>query len=186
MTDKTYGPDKLTIEQMHSNKKDAIAAGHLYYFTGKPCKNGHIVPRMVKGYGCLECQLLNSRKAFAKLKGRPDWELIKEKLKAQKHRCYENNKEKIRQKNRDRYQANKKKERVRDRARYKKNREKSIARTMEYYQKNREMILEKRKEYRKVNKEKISQQNKEYYLRKKKEESQKASAQKTYEEKNQH
>ena len=36
-------------------KSDAIAHGLLHYFTGKPCKNGHIAKRLVTGRGCTVC-----------------------------------------------------------------------------------------------------------------------------------
>jgi hypothetical protein len=33
----------------------ALAAGDMFYFTGKPCKRGHISPRYVMTKICLEC-----------------------------------------------------------------------------------------------------------------------------------
>jgi len=36
MTDKTYGPAKLSIGQMLSNKKDAFDAGHSHYLQEYP------------------------------------------------------------------------------------------------------------------------------------------------------
>lgn len=33
----------------------AIAAGAKWYFTGKPCKNGHLSKRSVSSKGCYEC-----------------------------------------------------------------------------------------------------------------------------------
>jgi len=35
----------------------AIAAGMKRYFTGKPCKNGHIAERLVLDHGCVQCKL---------------------------------------------------------------------------------------------------------------------------------
>lgn len=37
------------------NRLDAILNNEKYYFTGKPCKNGHIDQRKVKNWGCLSC-----------------------------------------------------------------------------------------------------------------------------------
>ena len=34
---------------------DAMAQGKSVYFTGKPCKKGHIVQRYTTSGGCLEC-----------------------------------------------------------------------------------------------------------------------------------
>lgn len=33
----------------------AIAAGSLHYFTGKPCKRGHVAPRRVSTRTCIDC-----------------------------------------------------------------------------------------------------------------------------------
>ena len=198
MTDKTYGPDKLTIEQMHSNKKDAFAAGHSHFFTGQPCIHDHIAPRKIKFSVCLECQKESQKKYNAKFKknrrilteeekfnkrrayyqanrekllrhNKEYYKANKEKLKAQKRQYWKDNKERLSQQNRERYQANKERERARDRDRYKKNREENIAKSLKYYRENREKVLDKRKDYRRENKEKISQQKRDYYLRKKKE-----------------
>lgn len=36
-------------------RKLAIQNGEKYYFTGKPCKNGHIATRLVSTYVCTKC-----------------------------------------------------------------------------------------------------------------------------------
>ena len=65
-----------------STREEAIAQGAEFYFTGKPCKNGHIVPRHTSG-NCPECLkdahkrrqtdyrawMFNAKKANAKKKG---------------------------------------------------------------------------------------------------------------------
>jgi 5-methylcytosine-specific restriction endonuclease McrA len=38
------------------SRTDAIARGLRRYFTGKPCRRGHIGERRVKDYVCLECE----------------------------------------------------------------------------------------------------------------------------------
>lgn len=50
-----YGRDRLTIDQMHSSAAAARKAGHKYYFTGIPCKNGHIAPRRTVARDCYVC-----------------------------------------------------------------------------------------------------------------------------------
>lgn len=35
--------------------KEALERGLKRYFTGKPCKHGHVCERSVSSYGCLEC-----------------------------------------------------------------------------------------------------------------------------------
>ncbi len=62
MTNKTYGPDKLTIDQMHSNRQNADKAGHSYFFTGKPCKYGHLSPRQTSNATCVQCACDHSNK----------------------------------------------------------------------------------------------------------------------------
>jgi len=42
-------------EIIYAKRKLAIAAGATHYFTGKPCKNGHIAARPTKGMTCVEC-----------------------------------------------------------------------------------------------------------------------------------
>lgn len=46
-------------------RRDALRLGLRKYFTGKPCKHGHICERHV-GYGCVECQRLSQRTPEAK------------------------------------------------------------------------------------------------------------------------
>lgn len=37
------------------SRKEAIARGLNKYFTGKPCINGHVSERYVRGYQCIKC-----------------------------------------------------------------------------------------------------------------------------------
>ncbi|MGE0344261.1 MAG: hypothetical protein AB7O86_14475 [Porticoccaceae bacterium] len=48
------------------SRGDAIANGHELYYTGKPCKRGHIAPRKTLFGTCTECQRESSREALAK------------------------------------------------------------------------------------------------------------------------
>lgn len=38
-----------------STHSDAVAVGSRFYFTGKPCKHGHISLRKTCSYNCIEC-----------------------------------------------------------------------------------------------------------------------------------
>jgi hypothetical protein len=38
------------------SRQDALKQGLTYYFTGKPCKRGHIAPKRTLNYTCLECE----------------------------------------------------------------------------------------------------------------------------------
>lgn len=42
------------------SKQEAQDKGQIFYFTGKPCKHGHISERMVKGGTCRECKKIVS------------------------------------------------------------------------------------------------------------------------------
>jgi hypothetical protein len=75
-------------------RKEAKAKGAKYYFTGEPCKNGHIALRKTKG-ACVEClkvewQTSAAKRAdyFAEYNRRDD-------VKAAKHTWYEINREKV-------------------------------------------------------------------------------------------
>lgn len=45
------------VTVIHSNREDAKVAGAKYYFTGQPCKRGHIAPRYTSGFSCVECSV---------------------------------------------------------------------------------------------------------------------------------
>lgn len=42
------------------SRKDALAQGLKFYFTGKPCANGHVCQREVSDWKCLECRRAKS------------------------------------------------------------------------------------------------------------------------------
>lgn len=44
----------MDTTNLPKTRAEAKAAGAKYYFTGEPCKHGHIAPRKTKG-ACLEC-----------------------------------------------------------------------------------------------------------------------------------
>ena len=50
------------------SRQDAIKAGESYYFTGIPCKRGHISKRHVTGGGCVDCVTEFSRRPESKRK----------------------------------------------------------------------------------------------------------------------
>ena len=43
------------------SKKVAAEKGYIYYYTGKPCKNGHLDYRMIKGGACRTCKNNHAR-----------------------------------------------------------------------------------------------------------------------------
>ena len=44
----------MDTANLPKTRKEAQALGAKYYFTGEPCKHGHVAPRKTKG-SCLEC-----------------------------------------------------------------------------------------------------------------------------------
>lgn len=182
---RTYGHAKLTIEQMHPTKEEAVAAGHLYYFTGKPCKHGHVAPRLIAGKYCYcyVCKKQNHDKWHRKVFGPPRILKTAEQKAEQRRAYYQANREKIkayRLANKERikaqrqrhYEANKEKINSRNKAFRDANKDRISATEKAYYERNREEILAQRREYRLKNREKINQQARERYRRMKKEQAQ--------------
>lgn len=178
---KTYGKNKLTVDQMHSNPSDAKAAKHIHYFTGKPCKHGHIAPRYVKRYSCTECNRIEKERRYIphprklltpeeRAKRKKAYYLKhQEQIKAFKQQYWIENKEKLSLQNAEWKKNNPENERIRSQKRYEADPEKFIKKSKSYYQKNKEVILEKKRQYRAANKEIIREQSRAYYLKKKKE-----------------
>ena len=46
------------------SRKDAKAQGLMFYFTGKPCKHGHIDKRYVGDCNCFKCRQLKEKPAY--------------------------------------------------------------------------------------------------------------------------
>lgn len=101
------------------------------YFTGKPCKNGHISERFVISCMCCVC----SRQYYA------------------------DNNTKIRKQNQQYYTINKNKNKPRDQLYYKTNRQKILLQKKKQHKLNREQINIKQTQYRKQNAEHIIQRD---------------------------
>lgn len=52
-------------DQYPKTRKEAVATGAKYYFTGEPCKHGHIALRKTKG-ACVECLKLEWQANYVK------------------------------------------------------------------------------------------------------------------------
>jgi 5-methylcytosine-specific restriction endonuclease McrA len=50
------------VTQIHSTRAEAVEAGAKQFFTGLPCKHGHVAPRSTSNWSCLECSRLKSLK----------------------------------------------------------------------------------------------------------------------------
>tara|TARA_R110000868_G_scaffold47157_2_gene155052 strand:- start:230 stop:841 length:612 start_codon:yes stop_codon:yes gene_type:complete len=51
------------MEQLPRTRKEAQALGATHYFTGEPCKHGHVAPRKTKG-ACVECIKIEWQKSY--------------------------------------------------------------------------------------------------------------------------
>ena len=71
-------------------RKEAVAAGAKFYFTGEPCVRGHVALRKVKG-SCVECVKEDWAIDNERRKGKPKSEAAK----AAGRRYYEKNKEAV-------------------------------------------------------------------------------------------
>src|SRR5215471_1351729 len=103
------------------SRTDALSKGEKFFFTGKPCKRGHVAARQVQNYECVECKAINSK----------DWHEKHREHDRARHKAY--------------YQENKEKELARGRAYFQANKEKNAARCKRYYH---EHLEQKRAYYR--------------------------------------
>jgi hypothetical protein len=84
----------MDTTNLPKTRQEAKAIGAKYYFTGEPCKHGHIAPRKTKG-ACIECLKVEWRQAaetradyFREYNKRED-------VKDRKNEWYEANKEQV-------------------------------------------------------------------------------------------
>ena len=84
----------MDTTNLPKTRKEAQATGAKYYFTGEPCKHGHIAPRKTKG-ACVDCLKVEWEKAnvtraeyFREYNKRED-------VKDRKNEWYEANKEQV-------------------------------------------------------------------------------------------
>lgn len=84
----------MDTANLPKTRAEAKAAGAAYYFTGEPCKHGHIAPRKTKG-ACVECLKVEWEKGN---QTRADYFLQynkKESVKERKHEWYQANRDKV-------------------------------------------------------------------------------------------
>lgn len=120
----------MQFDDIPTSRKAALAAGQTRYFTGKPCKHGHIALRQAANGTCLECVAL--------VKPERDKEYRSKNL--EKLRAYDSARNKGR---RQQWVRN--------------NPEKSKAQKARYYQTHRERILKEQRETRASKKEVLSE-----------------------------
>lgn len=84
----------MNITNLPKTRKEAQAIGAKYYFTGEPCKYGHVAPRKTKG-SCLECLRVEWQQAAVKRAEYFKQYNQREDVKDTKHSWYQNNKAKV-------------------------------------------------------------------------------------------
>ena len=55
----------MDTANLPKTRKEAQDSGAKYYFTGEPCKHGHVAPRKIKG-ACVECMKIEWQQAAEK------------------------------------------------------------------------------------------------------------------------
>lgn len=84
----------MDITDLPKTRAEAKASGAAYYFTGEPCKHGHIAPRKTKG-ACVECLKVEWTQAA---KNRADYFRRynqREDVKDKKHDWYQENRAQV-------------------------------------------------------------------------------------------
>jgi len=123
-------------EHVHGlvSRKEAIRLGLKSYYTGVPCKSGHLGLRITGSAVCRECARLVSLR----------WKNEnKESLNSQAREWRKNNPEEATRLDRWEYSSRRDHHKARARKYYKNNREKHIAASREYFWKNRAVLNEK-------------------------------------------
>lgn len=140
----------MTGQVKARSRKEAKALGEKTYFTGKPCKHGHVDFRSTSDGGCRACDLAGSRAWKAKnhahvLEYAKSWR--------------ESNPERHRANSKAWAEANPERKRELGRAWRETNWEHHRARKKEWELANREYLLNKKKEWREANPERVREHN---------------------------
>lgn len=84
----------MDTNNLPKTRKEAQALGATHYFTGEPCKHGHIAPRKTKG-ACIECLKVEWQKSNVTRAGYFQQYNKSEAGKESKQRYYEANKDAV-------------------------------------------------------------------------------------------
>lgn len=142
------------------SRDEAISQGLKHYFTGKPCKHGHVNTRLVSNGRCCECKKMQAKNWRNKNNGynKEYRTKNKEAIAEKKKEYYAKNKNKITEWGKD-YRA-KNKDKISE---YRKqNRDKRYDQYKEWYAKNKDIRNKKKKDYYIKNKDKLAEWAKEY------------------------
>ena len=121
------------------SREEARAQGQSWYFTGVPCRHGHIDKRSVKGNACFECRRQAVKRHAAK------------------------NPEKVKETARAYYAANREERKAKVRAYHHANPEKVKAKAKAYYAMNRESLKARARALHHANREANNETSRAYY-----------------------
>lgn len=144
-------------------RKEALELGLKKYFTGKPCKHGHISERRVGGdcIGCARKYHVDNKVAIAERK-RQYREENKEVIAEKRREYYNENKEVIAEKKRNWYEENKGRIAENGCGYRERNRELIAERGRRYYDENLSVLTVKMRQYREANKGSIAEKGRKY------------------------
>lgn len=128
-------------------RAEAKAAGVKRYFTGKPCKHGHVAERLVSSFECLDCSRANCA---------ADYEKYRERVLASRRKRYAENPSKALADNKKWVTDNAEKVRAYHAARYVEHRDAVLAAVRKRAQENRDKIRMYKAEYSRKNKAALS------------------------------
>ena len=131
-------------------RAEAKAQGLKRYFTGKPCKYGHVSERLVSDGKCCECRKKRHKEN-------------KDAIAERNREYYKANKEALAEKQREYRKANKEVVAKKELEYYKANKEVITERALKYYKANKDAVAERGREYRKANKEGIAERMLKYF-----------------------
>ena len=160
-------------------RKEARQEGLMYYFTGKPCKRGHICKRKTSSGSCVKCCTGYTKKWYDNNPGKKSeydkkyYDEHQEDLVNYRKQYYEENKETILEKCRESYQKDPEPIKARSRKyhhlhkeqyqeQYEKNKEKYREQNKVWYEKNRNYTRSLARKRRKKNKSKFIQYDRLY------------------------
>jgi hypothetical protein len=124
-------------DYMPTSDKDAKALGLSMYYTGKPCKFGHLTARYASSKECFFCRKEKN---------------LSPELKQKQKEASLKNKEKINARAKERYQLNKNFEQLRTHGKWINNKEAMTARNKDWETRNPEKVLAIRKNNNKIRK----------------------------------
>ena len=144
------------------SRKDAKEQGLSRYFTGEPCKQGHIAERYVSSYLCVVCK----KQSCGKWKEKNREEYLENERKRARQR-YQEDPDKYRERARE-YQEKNPEKRLEANRRYREeNREKWREIKRAWREKNPEKVKQHHKDTRERHKDRYRRQKREYYQRNK-------------------